>query len=82
VAAARALGPHAPAGAAIIYDVEYGFGWADSRGWQVFFGEEARDVELKLRVYDSLVEMVGAKGIRPLFINVQYPSAPYYRMSQ
>jgi hypothetical protein len=82
VAAARALGPHAPAGAAIIYDVEYGFGWADSRGWQVFFGEQARDVELKLRVYDSLVEMVGAKGIRPLFINVQYPSAPYYRMSQ
>ena len=82
VAAARELAPNAPAGAAIIYDAEYGFGWADSRGWQVFFGEQARDVELKLRVYDSLVQMVDSKGIRPSFINVQYPSAPYYRMSQ
>jgi hypothetical protein len=82
VTAARELAPRAPAGAVIIYDVEYGFGWADSRGWQVFFGEQARDVDLKLRVYDSLVEMVAAKGIRPAFINVQYPSAPYYRMSQ
>jgi hypothetical protein len=82
VAAARELAPHAPAGAAIIYDAEYGFGWADSRGWQVFFGEQARDAQLKLRVYDSLVQMVAAKGIQPSFINVQYPSAPYYRMSQ
>jgi hypothetical protein len=82
VAAARELAPYAPAGAQMIYDVEYGFGWTDSRGWQVFFGEQARDVELKLRVYDSLVQLVDAKGIRPAFINVQYPSAPYYRMSQ
>jgi hypothetical protein len=82
VATARELAPHTPAGSAIIYDAQYGFGWADSRGWQVFFGEQARDVDVKLRVYDSLVQMVAAKGIRPSFINVQYPSAPYYRMSQ
>jgi len=82
VEAARALAPHAPSGAPILYDAEYGFGWTDSRGWQVFFGDQPRDVETKLRVYDSLTQMVETKGIRPSFISVQYPSAPYYRMSQ
>ena len=37
---------------------------------------------LKLRVYNSLVQMVNAKGITPAFISVQYPKAPYYRMTQ
>ncbi|MFH1184643.1 MAG: FtsQ-type POTRA domain-containing protein [Chloroflexota bacterium] len=82
VAAIQALAPHAPAGTALTYDVRYGFGWTDSRGWQAYFGDQARDMALKLRVYESMVEMVGTKGIRPAFISVQYPSAPYYRMSQ
>ena len=82
VAAVKALAPYAPAGTAIIFDPRYGLGWTDSRGWQVFFGDQARDMALKLTVYESMVEMVGAKGIRPAFISVQYPSAPYYRMSQ
>jgi len=82
IAAVRELAPHAPAGSSIIYDARYGLGWADSRGWQAFFGEQARDMPLRLRVYESMVEMVGEKGVRPAFISVQYPSAPYYRMSQ
>jgi len=82
VAAIKILGPQAPAGTALIYDARYGLGWADNRGWRVFFGDQARDMALKLRVYDSMVQMVGTKAIRPEFISVQYPSAPYYRMSQ
>jgi cell division septal protein FtsQ len=82
VAAIRALAPHAPEGTPLIYDPQYGLGWADSRGWQAFFGQESRDMALRLRVYDSVVQAVGASGITPSLINVQYPSAPYYRMSQ
>ena len=73
VEAARALAPHAPKGQSMTYDAQYGLGWSDNRGWQVFFGEQARDVALRLRVYDSLIQMVSSKGIHPEFISVQYP---------
>ncbi len=82
VAAARALAPHAPSGASMMYDPTYGLGWTDSRGWQAFFGEQARDVALKIRVYNSMIQMVNAKGITPEFISVQYAEAPYYRVAQ
>lgn len=82
VEAIKALAPSAPAGAAILYDARYGFGWADSRGWQAYFGEQARDMALRLRVYDSMLQMVSSKGLRPAFISVQYPESPYYRMTQ
>lgn len=82
VAAVKALAPHAPAGSVILYDSRYGLGWADSRGWQVYFGDQSRDMPLKLQVYDAMVQMVSTKGIRPAFMSVQYPTAPYYRMTQ
>lgn len=82
VEAARALAPNAPAGAVMIFDAQHGLGWIDSRGWQVFFGDQARDVALKLRVYDSMVRLVNTKGVHPTFISVEYPEAPYYRMTQ
>ena len=66
----------------MLYDERYGLGWTDSRGWQAYFGTEARDMALKLQVYESMVQMVDARGIRPAFMSVQYPSAPYYRMTQ
>jgi len=82
VTAIKALAPHAPAGTALLYDARYGLGWTDGRGWQAFFGDQARDMALKLRVYESMVQMVSSTGISPAFISVQYPSAPYYRMTQ
>jgi hypothetical protein len=82
VAAVRALAPHAPSGADLIFDSQHGLGWTDSRGWVVFFGEQARDAALKLRVYDSVVRMVDSKGVHPAMISVEYPEAPYYRMAQ
>ena len=58
--------------------------WAGriARGWQAFFGTGAREMSLKLRVYQSLVSSLHARGIAPAFINVQFPTAPYYRMNQ
>ena len=78
----KGLAGHVPQGVPILYDTASGFGWNDPRGWRVYFGTSARDVELKMRVYESLVASLTQRGIRPALINVTYPAAPYYRMSE
>jgi len=82
VKAVKTLAPNAPAGTPILYDPRNGLGWADNRGWQVFFGSDAQDTALKLQVYQSLVNSLAQRGTYPVFISVQYPNAPFYRMSQ
>ena len=82
VQALKGLAGHVPPGMLIIYDPVYGFGWNDPRGWRVYFGTSASDVELKMRVYESMVSSLTQRGIHPAMINVTYPTAPYYRMSQ
>lgn len=82
VRAIQGLAGHVPPGMTILYDANFGFGWNDPRGWRVYFGTKASDVELKVRVYESMVNSLTARGIRPALINVTYPTAPYYRMSQ
>lgn len=78
----KGLAPHVPPAESILYDAVLGFGWNDPRGWRVYFGTSANDVELKMRVYESMVASLTQRGIRPALINVTYPTAPYYRMSQ
>jgi len=78
----QGLASHVPPGVPILYDAGLGFGWNDPRGWRVYFGVSASDVELKMRVYESLADSLTQRGIRPALINVTYPTAPYYRMSQ
>ena len=82
VQAVKGLASHVPPGESILYDVSLGFGWNDPRGWRVYFGTSANDLELKMRVYEAMVNSLTQRGIRPAFINVTYPTAPYYRMSQ
>jgi len=82
VQAVKGLGWHVPPGMMILYDASFGFGWDDPRGWRVYFGTKASDVELKMRVYESLVTSLTERGIRPALINVTYPTAPYYRLSE
>lgn len=82
VQAIKTLAPSVPQGSTLVYDPRYGLGWSDSRGWQVFFGSEARSMALKLEVYQSLVNTLAGEGIIPSFISVQYANAPYYRMNQ
>jgi cell division protein FtsQ len=80
VAAIQLLAPNVPVGTQMIYDGQYGLGWTDSRGWRVFFGSEAKNMALKLRVYQSLVDSLTSRGLFPVFINVVHADAPYYRM--
>jgi cell division septal protein FtsQ len=82
VQALKGLAGHVPPGAVILYDPAFGFGWNDPRGWRAYFGTTASDVELKMRVYETMVNSLTQRGIRPALINVTYPTAPYYRMNQ
>ncbi len=82
VEAIQTLAPSVPAGTPMIYDPAYGLGWNDDRGWQVFFGTDAKDMVLKLQVYQAMVASLTQHGIYPTFISVQYVNAPYYRMSR
>jgi cell division septal protein FtsQ len=82
VQALKGLAGHVPQNTPILYDPSFGFGWNDPRGWRVSFGTSARDVELKIRVYESMVNSLTQRGIQPVLINVTYPTAPYYRISQ
>jgi len=76
------LAPNVPADSTLTYDPDDGLGWKDSRGWNIFFGTRAQDMPLKLRVYQSLVDTLAARGKVPAYINVAYPDAPYYRMAE
>ncbi|HET6596655.1 MAG TPA: FtsQ-type POTRA domain-containing protein [Anaerolineales bacterium] len=78
----KELAGHVPPGVTILYDESFGFGWNDPRGWKVYFGTTARDMELKMRVYESMVASLTQRGIQPALINVTYPTAPYYRLSE
>jgi hypothetical protein len=78
----RLLAPNVPQGSVLLFDPKYGLGWVDARGWTVWFGAAPGETDMKLRVYASLVESILGRGITPTFINVAYPSAPYYRVGQ
>ncbi|HUI87755.1 MAG TPA: FtsQ-type POTRA domain-containing protein [Anaerolineales bacterium] len=82
VQAIQILAPSVPSSSTLTYDPHYGLGWADSRGWQAFFGSDPKNMSMRLQVYQSLVNSLLQRGIYPVFISVQYPNAPYYRLSQ
>lgn len=82
IQALKGLIAHVPPGATIFYEAGSGFGWTDPRGWRVQFGTRANDVQLKMRVYETMVNSLTERGIRPALINVMYPTAPYYRMNE
>jgi cell division septal protein FtsQ len=82
VKALQTLQSQAPEGTPILYDPQYGLGWKDSRGWQVYFGQSPQDIALKLRVYQALVDQLTKQGEQPSLISVAYPDSPFYRLGQ
>lgn len=78
-----AVSAYVPPGRSIAYDDEHGLGWSDDRGWLVYFGtglSEGAEMEMKLRVYDALVQQLDESGVWPKFISVEFLHAPYYRL--
>jgi len=81
VAAVLILQDHSPEGAPLIFSAEHGFGWEDAGGWQVYFGD-ASDIQMKLRVYQSILRMLDGKDVLPSLVSVEWVHAPYYRVEQ
>jgi len=75
------LGAQAPQGVPLVYDPTRGFGWQDGRGWQVYFGQVTQ-MEMKMKVYNTLVSKLEQKGELPALISVEYVHTPYYRLSR
>lgn len=73
------LYPHIPGGASLLYDTQFGLGWQDMRGWQVYFGQNSDDIPMKLNVYQAIVDRLTNQGIRPALISVEYLDAPFFR---
>lgn len=82
VDAALALAPLVPAGSTLTYSSSDGFSWKDPHGWTVAFGASAHDIPLKIRVYQALVDSLNQRGKVPVYISVEHPDGPYYRMPQ
>jgi hypothetical protein len=82
VSAILTLGAKMPADTLLVYDSEHGLGWSDPNGWEVYFGAEDQDMEMKLIVYEALVDRLHSEGIQPALISVEYVHAPYYRMER
>lgn len=81
VSAILIVGQHAPEGTPLLYDAEHGLGWQDARGWQVYLGD-ARDIEAKLAIYETLVQKLVQQGEEPVLISVEHTHNPYYRLEK
>lgn len=79
VNAILSLAGRAPQGTTVVYEEMHGFGWQDPRGWVVYFGDD-RDVDMKLNVYQALVDRLLAEEIVPALISVEHVHNPYYRL--
>ena len=76
------VGKNAPPENPIIYDSKHGLGWRSPDGWQVFLGMEAADIDIKLEIYESLVETLDQGGLTPTLISIEHVDAPYYRLDR
>lgn len=59
------------------YDPTNGLGFADGRGWIVWFGT-GTDMPEKLNIYESIVNNVTARGVHPTEFNLTNPDSPVY----
>lgn len=78
----EAIIPYLPQGASLIYDPIFGLGWTDPQGWKVYFGNSNGDTNLKLQIYQTMLDFLKKKSIKPVLISVEYPDAPFYRVEQ
>ena len=79
VKAIVALSPDVPAGVSMTFDPQYGMGWQDPRGWSAYFGQNLKDIQMKLVVYQSIVDTFIRQGIQPTLISVEFLDAPFYK---
>ena len=76
------LGSQVPADTQLVYDAQYGLGWDDPLGWEVYFGAQTDEMDQKLVVYQGVVEYLTDQGLQPELVSVAFVHAPYYRMER
>ncbi len=79
VQAMSVLARDIPAGMPMTYDPVYGMGWQDPRGWNVYFGQDAKNISMKKNVYQAIVDTLLLQGVQPTLISVEYLNAPFYK---
>jgi cell division protein FtsQ len=81
VDAILAMGEQVPEDTALVYNRDHGLGW-EEHGWEVYFGDQVEDMEIKLRIYKAIVKQLKKDHVKPEFISVEYVHAPYYRLER
>jgi hypothetical protein len=80
--AATILGSQMPDKSVLVYNYLSGLGWTDQRGWKVYFGLNLDDIEPKFIMYETIVDQLTQKNIKPAVISVEDINAPFYRLEQ
>jgi hypothetical protein len=73
------LRDHAPQDSPLLFTEAHGLAWEDQAGWMVYFGD-ARHIEMKLRVYQTILRYLSSKEEIPELVSVEWVDAPYYRL--
>jgi cell division protein FtsQ len=76
------MGSRAPQDTRVVFDPGHGLGWYDWRGWDVYFGWDVDELDMKLHVYEVLVSRLEQDGVYPGWISMEYLHAPYYRLER
>jgi hypothetical protein len=79
VSAILSMSAQAPKDTLLVYDAKHGLGWKDPRGWNAYFGN-IKDIDMKLRVYNAMLEKLKKDDVQPVLISLEYVHAPYYRL--
>ncbi|MBE0408745.1 MAG: hypothetical protein IBX69_03325 [Anaerolineales bacterium] len=80
VSAIMALSVKSPENTPLVYIQDHGLGWRDQRGWDVFFGRYDEEVEMKIDLYEAIIEYLAKQQTQPVLISVEHLHAPYYRL--
>lgn len=62
------------------YSETHGLGWRDSRGFDVYLGVDTTDTEMKLLVYQAIMDYLDREQIQPAMVSIEQLHAPYFRM--
>lgn len=80
VKAVQELAAAIPPGTTLVYDSRHGLGWGAAEGWHVFIGD-VTNIDVKLNVYQAIVQRLQADAVQPRLISVEYADAPYFRLA-
>lgn len=79
LAAAIQLSAVMPKGASLVYDPAAGMGWRDPGGWRVYFGNDLSNIEFKKVEYQTIMDELTKRGIKPTMVSLENEDAPYFR---